>query len=126
MIGMYKEKRLWLLRLKNVKLLDKLLMDKAKEYRPLDISILNQIILKNILKLDLEDKENIIFSPNHQEIIECVDTNPNYIAFLLNPVKIQQVMGVALKGERMPSKSTYFYPKVLSGLVINKFNEAKI
>ena len=44
--------------------------------------------------------------------------------FFLNPVKIEQIMQVALKGEKMPSKSTYFYPKVLSGLVINKFNEA--
>jgi uncharacterized protein (DUF1015 family) len=36
---------------------------------------------------------------------------------------MEQIMAVALRGERMPPKSTYFYPKVLSGLTINKFDE---
>jgi len=43
------------------------------------------------------------------------------VAFLLNPTKPQQVKDIALAGMRMPQKSTYFYPKPLSGLVINKF-----
>ena len=41
-------------------------------------------------------------------------------AFIMNPVKIKQLRAIALTGERMPPKTTYFYPKVLSGLTIHK------
>jgi uncharacterized protein (DUF1015 family) len=122
-LGMYKDKKYWLLRLKNIKILDKMIGDKPKEYRSLDVSILNHIILQKILGLDLEDKETLSFIPNSEELIDRVDNNPAYIAFFLNPVKIQEIIAVALNGERMPPKSTYFYPKVLSGLVMNKFEQ---
>ncbi len=119
-IGMYKDKKYWFLRLKNIKILDKIINDKPRDYRLLDVSILNYIVFKRILKLDLDDKKVLTFSPNVEELIEKVDEDNNRVAFFLNPVKIQQIMSVALNGEKMPPKSTYFYPKVLSGLVINK------
>jgi uncharacterized protein (DUF1015 family) len=72
------------------------------------------------LGLDLEDKANITFSPNSDELIGEVDNNDSLIAFFLNPVKVEQLTNIALSQEKMPAKSTYFYPKVLSGLVINK------
>ncbi len=121
-IGMYKDRKYWFLRLKNIKILDKIINDKPREYRLLDVSILNYIVFKRILKLDLDDKKILTFCPNVEELIEQVDADNNCIAFFLNPVKIQQIMSVALNGEKMPSKSTYFYPKVLSGLVINKLD----
>jgi uncharacterized protein (DUF1015 family) len=119
---LYKEGRFWLLRLKNIRILDKMIADKTKEYRLLDVAILNSLILKNILKMSLEANEDILYSPDAEQFIERVDNAKGYIAFLLNPVKMQQVSAVALTGNRMPPKSTYFYPKVLSGLVINKFS----
>jgi uncharacterized protein (DUF1015 family) len=121
-LGLYKEGRFWLLRLKNIRILDKMIADKPKEYRLLDVAILNSLILKNILKMSLEANEDILYSPDAEQFIERVDNAKGYIAFLLNPVKMQQVSAVALTGNRMPPKSTYFYPKVLSGLVINKFS----
>ncbi len=120
-LGMYKDKKYWLLRLKNIKILDKMIADKPKEYRLLDVAILNSLVLKKILGLNLETNEEIMFSQNADDFIERVDKNKSYLAFLLNPVKIEQITSVALTGNRMPPKSTYFYPKVLSGLVINKF-----
>ena len=117
-IGMYKEKRYWLMRLKNVKILDKELSDRPKDYRVLDVSILNHLVFKKIF--GIENNENLEFSPHADEFIEKVDSDPSYIAFFLNPVRMEQIIAVASKGERMPPKSTYFYPKVLSGLVINK------
>lgn len=122
-IGMYQAGRWWLLRLKNVRILDKLMCDKPKEYRVLDVSILNYIVLKKILGLDLTDKESVNFEPNAEILLEKSGSDPAYIAFFLNSVKVEQIMAVALAGEKMPPKSTYFYPKVLSGLVINKFEE---
>jgi uncharacterized protein (DUF1015 family) len=124
-LGMYKDKRYWLIRLKKVKILDNEIKDKPKEYRTLDVNILNYIVLKNILRFNLENKEDITFNPDAHELIERVDADSSYIAFFLNPAKIQQIMSVALSGNKMPPKSTYFYPKVLSGLVINKLNEGK-
>ncbi len=120
MLGVYKDKRYWLLRLKNIRILDKEMKDKPKEYRTLDVSILNQIVFKNILGIEVENKENITYNPDAEEFINRVDKDPSLIAFFLNPVKVQEIIAVALNGERMPAKSTYFYPKVLSGLLINK------
>jgi len=119
-IGMYHAKKFWFLRLKNLRILDKLISDKPPEYRLLDVSILNYLVLKKTLGLDLEDKDKITFSPHSDELIARVDADKAYAAFFLNPVKVQQIMSIALNGEKMPAKSTYFYPKVLSGLVINK------
>lgn len=119
-IGMYKDKRYWLLRLKNIKILDRMIQDKPQEYRRMDICVLNYLVLKEILSLSLDDKDTITYSIASDEMMQEVDSHPNYIAFFLNPVKIEQIMAVALTGNKMPPKSTYFYPKVLSGLVINK------
>jgi uncharacterized protein (DUF1015 family) len=120
LLGMYYDKKYSLLRLKNVLTLDKIINDKPKDYRSLDVCILNYIILNNVLGFDLENKEQLIYSPHAQELIDKADRDSCAVVFFLNPVKIQQIMSVALGGNKMPPKSTYFYPKVLSGLVINK------
>ena len=122
-LGMYKNKNYWLLRLKNIKILDKAMSGRPKEYRLLDVAILNQLIFKDVLKYNLEDKDNLKYSPYPDEFIGAVDSDPLTIAFFLNPVKIEQIMAVALGGDKMPPKSTYFYPKVLSGLVIHKHED---
>lgn len=124
-LGMYKDGKYWFLRLKNVRILDKLISGKSREYRSLDVSILNYLVLHTVLGLPIEDKESVSFCPCAEELIEQVDADPGLIAFFLNPVEVAQVMSIALEGEKMPPKSTYFYPKVISGLVINKFNEGK-
>ena len=123
LIGLYKNKKYFLLRLKNIKILDKLISDKSKEYRALDVAILNYLVLRNILKLDLDKLPDIKYSPDPLEFMDAVDADVLKIAFFLNPVKIEQIINVALGGSKMPPKSTYFYPKVLSGLVINKFEK---
>ena len=120
-IGMYRDKKYWLLRLKNVKILDKIIADKPAGYRSLDVSILNYLVLRDALGIDLGDKIKVGFYPQEEELISRVDNGEAHVAFFLNPVRMQQIIDVALAGERMPPKSTYFYPKVLSGLVINKF-----
>jgi len=119
-IGIYNGANYWLLRLKNIRVLDKMIADKPAEYRCLDVAILNALILENAMKLDLDDKSVISFSANTDELINQVNNDNSCVAFLLNPTKIEQIVSVALNGERMPPKSTYFYPKVLSGLVVNQ------
>lgn len=123
LLGLYKDKKYFLLRLKNVKMLDKLIADKPKEYRQLDVAILNYLVLKNILKLDLSNLPDIKYSPDACELMDEVDSHPLNVAFFLNPVKIQQIIDIAMGGNKMPPKSTYFYPKVLSGLLVNKLEK---
>lgn len=120
LLGVYRNRRYWLLRLKNIKILDKIVTDKPAEYRCLDVSILNAIIFNKIMGYTPETNDSLTYTPHAEECINKVNGSDEYIAFFLNPVKVEQIMAVALKGERMPPKSTYFYPKVLSGLVINK------
>jgi uncharacterized protein (DUF1015 family) len=54
------------------------------------------------------------------EVIERIDTGRKQIAFFTNPLKMRQLTEVAAAGERMPHKSTYFYPKMYTGLTIQK------
>ena len=126
LLGVYKDKKYFLLRLKNIKILDKLIADKPKEYRTLDVAILNYLVLKNILNFDLENLPDVRYDPDPEEFIKEVDADPMKIAFFLNPVKIGQIIDVALGGNKMPPKSTYFYPKVLSGLLVNKLEDDKV
>jgi len=120
LFGMYYNKRYWLLALKDLKVLDRIISDKPVEYRRLDVSILHYLVISDILGFGLEDKESIVFSPHENDLIKKADGENEAVAFFLNPVKMEQIMSLSLKGEKMPPKSTYFYPKVLSGLVINK------
>jgi uncharacterized protein (DUF1015 family) len=119
-LGLYKKGRFFILRLKNITILDKIIKDKPPPYRRLDISILNYIVFKEILNIDPEDKEKVFFGTDVEQLITKVDTGEGSLLFLLNPVKIEEMIKIASLGHRLPSKSTYFYPKVLSGLVINK------
>ncbi|MDD5115764.1 MAG: DUF1015 domain-containing protein, partial [Candidatus Omnitrophica bacterium] len=123
LLGVYKEGKFFLLRLKNVKILDKLIADKPKEYRMLDVAILNYLVLKNILNFNLDKLPEVRYEPDAEEFINEVDADHRKIAFFLNPVKIEQIISVALAASKMPPKSTYFYPKVLSGLTVNKLED---
>ena len=123
LIGVYRDRKFHILRLKNLKLVDRVITDKPREYRALDVAILNYVVLQEVLGAHPQKKEEVTFYHSEKELMEKVDNDPEYMAFFLNPVKIEQILAVALKGEKMPPKSTYFYPKVLSGLLVHKFEE---
>lgn len=88
----------------------------------LDTTILHRFILEHLMHLDmleLKDEGNISFERDEQQIIEKYNTDmPEYI-FLVGTPLVSVIKDVCLAGYRMPQKSTYFYPKLLSGLVIN-------
>ncbi len=116
--GLYQKDRIYLLRLKNERLLDSLIAEGSKEYKRLDVTILKAVIF-DCLNISSKD---IIYTKDAEEAFGLVDKKEAQASLLLNPVKIEQLRMVALNNERMPPKSTYFYPKVLSGLVVNKFD----
>ncbi len=105
-----------LLRLKNKTLIDKVVQEGSKDYKNLDAAILKAFVFDQVGVLP----EEIIYSRDPAEIMAAVDEGRADAGFILNPVPIKQLKAVALNDERMPPKTTYFYPKVLSGLTMYK------
>jgi uncharacterized protein (DUF1015 family) len=111
---------------------DKLAMDiaasdKSPSWRMLNVSILHKLILEELLGIgenQLAAKSNLEYVKDTDEavedIIEKVDSGQKQVAFFINPEKMEQIRIVAEGGEKMPQKSTYFYPKIYTGLTINK------
>lgn len=101
--------------------LDQSFMGKnSKDWKGLDVAVLHLFVIQNVLGIRDED-DNIEFVKDPKEALRLVDKGRFKIAFFLNPTKVTQVKKAAEAGEKMPRKATYFYPKPLSGLVINKF-----
>jgi uncharacterized protein (DUF1015 family) len=98
----------------------------SEAWRLLDSGLL-QLILGEILDLDTEaliKGEKVRFIKVEDEVRKSVQSSSGNVGFYLNPVGMQQLRDVVLAGERMPPKSTFFYPKVFTGLVIQDFNRS--
>lgn len=93
--------------------------DRKTLHQNLDVPILHSVIIERVLP-SAPFEENIYYTRDAQEAIKLVDQGKRQVAFFLRPTKVSQVQKVARSGEKMPHKSTYFYPKLLTGLVINK------
>lgn len=87
----------------------------------LDVSLLQQLIVTRLCPTQ-QEQEAILYTKDDHEALDWVIKGTGTGAFLLNATKIGEVQAVAAAGERMPHKSTYFYPKPLTGLVINVMN----
>ena len=121
-VGMYQDGVFSLLRMKDPAQLSRLMNKAPSLWRDLDVAILNTVVFEHVFGLDEARREEyIVYTRDPAEAIREVERGKFKVAFLLNPTKPQQVKDIALAGMRMPQKSTYFYPKPLSGLVINKF-----
>ena len=100
--------------------------DEPKGLQVLDVMQLHAIIFREILKIDTRKKENqeyVSYKVNSEEAMKMVDSGKYDVAFFMNPTKIKEVRRLAGMGIRLPQKATFFYPKLLSGLVINKFEK---
>ncbi len=87
----------------------------------LDVTVLHRLIFEEILRISPEaqaNQENIIYWKDTTKAINETHKGGCEVTFLLNPTRIEDMRTVAMAGEKMPQKSTYFYPKVPSGLVI--------
>ncbi|UCD55338.1 MAG: DUF1015 domain-containing protein [Candidatus Omnitrophota bacterium] len=93
----------------------------SKETRPkFDVTVLHDLIINEILGVK-NRASSIKYIRNEEDAIRLIDKGDYKIAFFLRPTRVHQMKAVAEKGQMMPQKSTYFYPKLLTGLVINKF-----
>ncbi len=83
--------------------------------RSLDVTVLHEIIIKRLIKA-----EKVIYEMNPELVMEGIRGHKNRIAFFLKPTKVEDVERIAKACLRMPPKATYFYPKILTGFVINR------
>lgn len=112
----------YLLSLKDERVMDELVPDRSPTWRRLDVTICHRLLLEELFGIGPDQvEEKIGYLRSAREAIELVRQGKEAGAILLNPTKVEEVRQIAHNGERMPQKSTDFYPKMLTGLVLNKF-----
>jgi uncharacterized protein (DUF1015 family) len=115
-------KRTFRLRLKDTTELDKLLEGEPEAYRRLDAAILETLVLKGIAGLSEDDilaKRGLGYAKSVDDSLRLLEEGAYDVAFILRPIPVDQTRAICESDANMPPKSTYFYPKVLTGLVFN-------
>ena len=90
---------------------------RSQTYRELSVSILNHIIFDGILS-EAKDVE-VAYTVDIEEVLKEIGEGQYQLAFVLHPAQMEAIKSIAEAQDRMPAKSTYFYPKAPTGLVIN-------
>ncbi|MCJ7697963.1 MAG: DUF1015 domain-containing protein [Thermoplasmata archaeon] len=119
--ALYAKDVYYILTLKDEHVMDALATDHSKTWRTLDVSILHKLILEQFLGINEKNLEDHVkYTRVGAEAIQFVDEGKYDFSFLINATKIDQLKAIADASEHMPQKSTYFLPKMLSGLVMYK------
>ncbi len=95
----------------------------APALRNLDVTFLHQVVLSRLLEVPEDTPGRLSYFRDPQEALALVKESPSSGAFFLRPPKPERVMEVSRSGHRMPPKSTDFYPKIPTGLVIRLLRE---
>ena len=106
--------------------LDALLPNVSPAQRQLDVVLLHRLILERGLGITAEAvvaERNITYEREMNAAIAAVERGQAQLCCLLNPVRVEQVVEMAVAGEVLPQKSTDFYPKLLSGLTIYRLDQ---
>jgi len=121
--GCYTKGTFATLAMRDAAIMDGLIKDRSSDWKRLDVSILHTMILDRLLDIDaqaLEEQRNVTYTVDVAHGVRMVDEGKEQLFFLLNPTTADEVRRVADHGEKMPQKSTDFYPKLLGGLVLSK------
>ena len=105
--------------------MQRLAKDLSGPLRELDVTTLHLLILEHILGLTPDQQlsgESIRYSQDEEAVLQALEKEDFQAVFILNPAKATEILTIANGGEKMPQKSTYFYPKLISGLVVNKID----
>jgi len=119
-------KRTFRLTLRAQHIADQALADHAEPYRRLDTAVLEALILKGALSMtddSIAHLDGLGYARDAAEALELVQASTFDAAFLMRPAPVSRIREVAAAGETMPPKSTYFFPKVLTGLVFNPLDQ---
>jgi uncharacterized protein (DUF1015 family) len=119
---LYAGGKVTLMTLKDNAVMEEILPAGSPAYRQLDVNILHLLVLERLLGIDKENmanQKNLIYTRDPAEAMAAVDGGEADCAFLINPTRVDEIAAVAGAGEKMPQKSTYFYPKLITGHVMN-------
>ena len=117
--AMYIKNKFYILTLKDERIMDRFAKDRSKTWRTLDVSILHKIILEHLMGINPDNIEDYVkYTRVDEEAIKFVNEGKYDLSFLMNATKIDELKAIAEANEHMPQKSTYFLPKMLSGLVM--------
>ena len=111
-----------LLILKDETLMDRLCPEEAPAARNLNVSLLHKVILEGMLGIGAESlarQENLTYTHDFSQALASARSGEYQCAFFVNPARVKEIREVADAGEKMPQKSTWFYPKLITGLAIN-------
>ncbi len=100
--------------------------DLSPVLQQLDVTILHTVLLDHLLGIgeeELKAQSNVRYVKETEDALHSVNDGDAQLAFLLNGTRVDQLREVSLRGEKMPQKSTYFYPKLLTGLVLNSLDD---
>jgi uncharacterized protein (DUF1015 family) len=120
-----RDPRYLILRLKNKRIMQRLAQDLSAPLRELDVTILHLLLLEHILGMSPERQvngETIHYSQDEEWVLQTLEKEDFQAAFLLNATKKEDLLAIVESGEKMPQKSTYFYPKLSSGLIVNEID----
>jgi uncharacterized protein (DUF1015 family) len=112
----------YMLTLRDPAIADRALPDRALPYRRLDTAVLEALILKGALSMtddDIDHLNGLGYARDAEQALERVLSAEYDAAFFMAPTPVERVQAVAAAGESMPPKSTYFFPKVPTGLLFN-------
>ena len=115
-------KRAFRLTLKDQSIADEALEGRSDAYRRLDTAVLEAVVLNGALGMtedDVANKRGLDYSKSFADAREAVESARADAAFFMRATPVEQVQEVAEAGESMPPKSTYFFPKIPTGLVFN-------
>ena len=110
------------LTLKDQSIAERALPGKPAPYQRLDTAVLEAIVLKGALGMtddDIDHKHGLDYSKDFDDAVDAVESGRADAVFYMAGTPVEQVQEVAETGESMPPKSTYFYPKIPTGLVFN-------
>ena len=114
----------YLLKLKDLAIADELNQDHSIVYRRLDATVLHSIILERYLGIDKEnmaEQKSLVYTRDIEEAIDEVQNGDFQCAFLINASRVSEIKEISAQHEKMPQKSTYFWPKPVTGIVMNSF-----
>jgi uncharacterized protein (DUF1015 family) len=120
-----RDPRYLILRLKNKRVMQRMAKELSAPLRELDVSTLHLLILEHILGMSPEQQvsgDTIRYSQDEEAVLQALEKEDYQAAFILAATKKEEIQTIVAGGEKMPQKSTYFYPKLSSGLIVNQID----
>jgi uncharacterized protein (DUF1015 family) len=120
-----RDPRYLILRLKNKRIMQRLAKDLSAALRELDVTALHLLVLEHILAMSPEQQVSeghIRYTQDEDAALQSLEKEDYQAAFILTATKKEEIQAIVASAEKMPQKSTYFYPKLSSGLIVNKID----